>query len=192
MSTYTQDELQQQIADALGPVAQELSDLKASQEQAAIEARINELAETHDAEKAELQAMLDQAKAEAEASKLAHDELVAFLEEEAAKADAEAALDARREEVAAVVADIFDDKYIEENLDRWASMDAEAFEALSHDWTAAKSAKTEESEEKPDPLATTAMQAHADDTAGTVDLAAIRQALTRDRQGVRSVGATTR
>ena len=198
MSTYTQEELQAQIAEAVGPVAQELADLKASQEQAAIEARMNELAEQHEAEKADLQAQLDHATAEAEAAKRAHDELVAFLEEETAKAEALAVLDARRQEVKVVVAEIFsDEEYIETNLDRWASMDVEAFEAQVEDWKAAQAAMkvedTDKEEEKVDPLESTAMQASSDGAAdSSPDMTAIRRSLARNRRGVSQVGATTR
>lgn len=191
MSTYTQEELQAAVADAVGPIQSELDELKASQEQAAIEARITELAEQHEAEKAELQAQLDQATAEAETSKRAHDELVAFLEEEAAKAEAEAARSARREEIKDVVSAIFSEEYVEANIDRWASMDVEAFESLAADWKAVEAQKEEAEDQEKDPLATTAMQASTDG-APTPDLAAIRQGLARNRQGVRSVGASTR
>lgn len=191
MSTYTQDELQAAIADAMGPVQQELTDLKASQEQAAIEAQLNELAETHDAEKADLQTQLDQAKTEVEASKKTLDELVAYLDEEAATVKAEAALDARRTEVQLIVAEFFtDEEYIEKNLDRWASMDVEAFEDVTEDWKVAQAAKPVKGDVKPDPLVQTAMQASSNES--TVSIADARKALQRDRQSMRSVGASTR
>ncbi len=188
--TYTDEDLQA----LLGPVQEELATLKASQDQAAIEARIEELTTKHQDELAELQDKVDSAAAEAEASKNAHDELVAYLDEEGARAVAEAALVARRDEVKAAVAGTFSEEHIEENLDRWASLDAEVFEAMLIDWKAAATAAVavtpDEDKKDEKPIASSAMTASADDSHEPANMSDLRRNLLRDPSAVKSVGAT--
>lgn len=158
--TYTDED----VAAMLAPLREELAELKASQDQAAVEARFAAQETAHAEAIAELQLQLDQAKAEAAASQQLHDDLVAYLEEEGAKAEAEAALAARREEVKAAVADIFDADHIEANLDRWASLEADTFDALVADWTAIRGAKADSKAEAETPISSTAMETAAQNT----------------------------
>lgn len=135
-TTYTQEDLDSAVAEAVatatGPLAEELADLKAAASEEQINTRIAEV-------RAELQAQVDQATAEsttaaAEAAqaKEAHDNLVTYLE--ALKAEAEAQEEQARvkterldkiKEVAS-----FKDEYVEANAERWAAMDEDAFSAM--------------------------------------------------------------
>lgn len=186
--TYTEDELQAEIAG----LRNELDEIKASQEQAAIEARITELTESHEAQVAELQAQLDTATAAAEATKQQYEELVAFLDQEAAAAAAEEALKARREEIKTLVSDYFNEEHIEANLDRWASLDVDVLDALVEDWKAAAAAAAkpavDEEEGGPD-LTSSAMQAGLDQDSSQQDVADIRRSLHRQRHAIRTVGS---
>lgn len=193
VSTYTQDELEAQISAAVASVQTQLDELLASQEQAAIEAKFAETTEAHESEVAEIQGKLDQAMADVEAANAAHEELVSFLESTQAEIDEKAALDTRRDEVASLVEDTFSKEYVEENIDRWASLEAEAFEAMLTDWKAA-AAKTPESANagstKTAPVST-AMQNGSDHSEQLKDVAGIRRSLQMDRNSVRAIGAST-
>jgi hypothetical protein len=196
MSTFTEEQVQQEIARATASIQAQLDEIVASQSQAAIDARFAEQAEAHEAEKAELMAQVDAAVAAAEAAQKAHDELVAFLAEEQQAAEAAAAYEARKAEVAEMIGDRFSAEYVEANIDRWASLDASAFEAQVADWEAtavalqeALKAAEKPATEKSEPV--TAMTAGAETGEGGPDVASIRKDLGRNRQAVRSVGTRT-
>lgn len=196
MSTFTEEQVQHEVAKATASIQAQLDEIMASQSQAAIDARFAELAETHAVEKAELLAQVDAAVAAAESAQKAHDELVAFLAEEQEQAEATAAFEARKAEVAETVGSRFSAEYVEANVDRWASLDAAAFEAQVADWEATavaiqEAAKVAEKSttEKSEPV--TAMTAGAEDVEGGPDVASIRKDLGRNRQAVRSVGTRT-
>lgn len=186
--TYTDEELQAILA----PVQDELAELKASQDQAAIDARVEALEVKHQEALAELQDKVDSAAAEATASKQGYDELVSYLDEEGARATAEAALVARRDEVTAAAAGTFSDEHIEESLDRWASIDAEVFEAMLVDWKAVAAAAVapKDDKSKDEPIASSAMTAGADGSHEPTNISDVRRNLLRDPRAVKSVGAT--
>ncbi len=190
MSTHTEEELQSAVANAIKDVSDELTTLKASQEQAAIEDRINELVTSHETEKAELQSQVDTATAATEAATRQHDDLVAYLTEEGERQEAEEALATRKEEVAASVADTFSDEYVAENLDRWAALEAEAFEAMLSDWKAASATKPATEGDTKEPLVSNALTASADSSEGEPTVSDIRRSLHRNRHAFRNTRAT--
>lgn len=198
LSTFTEEQVQVKIAEATASLQAQLDEIKASQDQAAIDARFAEQAEAHQAEKAELQAQIDAATAAAEAAQKAHDDLVAFLAGEQEKADQAAAFEARKAEVAEAIGDRFSKDYVDANIDRWAQLDAEVFEAMVADWEAAaaaqleaaKAAEKNASKGKTEPV-TAMTAAAAGDADGAPDVAQVRKDLARNRSAVRSVGART-
>jgi DNA repair exonuclease SbcCD ATPase subunit len=189
VTTYTKEELDSAVAEAVAPLRDELEALKASQDEAAIEARINEMTEAHEAQVAEIQGQLDTAKAELEAAVAKYDELIAMIEQSEKDREAAEALEARRVEVKAAVADTFNEEYVEANLDRWASLDAEAFEAILADWKAAAKAMATDKDGK-ETLVSTAMEIGSGDGDEGPSVSDIRRGLHRNRNEVRRVGAT--
>lgn len=191
VSTYTQDELEAQVSAAVTPIQVKLDELLASQEQAAIEAKLAEVTKTHESEVAEIQGKLDQAMADVEAGKTLHEGLVSFLETEQARIDAESTLKIRREEVASLVEGMFSKEYVEKNLDRWASMEADTFEDTVGDWKAAAvSNDSDTTNTKNSTPVSTAMQNSADQ-AKSKSISDIRRELQMNRNSVRAVGAST-
>jgi chromosome segregation ATPase len=171
-------------------VKSELEELKASQEQAAIEARIDELKSEHETALADLQAQLDTAQASLDAKTAQYDELVAFLQEEADRAEAEKQMEARRGEVAERVSEIFsDEEYIAANLDRWVAMSDEALEQNLSDAKAAQQAISSAGSERK-PLESSAMQAGLEETAGDKDLSSLRAEVfsPETRRAIRTIG----
>jgi len=195
MSEYTEEQVQARVAEAIAPIQAKLDEVVASQDQASNDARIAELVEAHEAAVAELQAEVDAATAAAGSASKAYEDLVAYLTEEQEKADASAAFEVRKTEVAEVIGDRFSDEYVEANVSRWASLEAEAFEALIADWEAASvaskaAAKAKSATSASAPVtAMTAGAASNDDEAQ--DVASIRKGLQLNRQAVRAVGART-
>lgn len=166
----------------------ELEALKTSQEQAAVETRINEMTESHKVALSELQAQLDTTTAALDASKAQYDELVAFLNGEAERAEIERTLEARREEVRALAAEIFSDAdYIETRLDEWASLSAEDLEARFADFKVAAKASLGGQQKKE--IVSTAMKAGLDSDSED-DLGSVRRDLLspKNRRAIASVG----
>lgn len=170
-TTYTEADVQQKIADAVAPIQAELDALKAAADADEVQAKIDEIKAAADAEIAELQLKLDTAVLDAQAATEKHDALVAWLEKEAADAAEAAEIAERTEARLAQVQDVasFPAEYLEENAERWASMDEEAFVAVLADYAAASSTKeveveTEETVEDGEAaLADTAMKASRED-----------------------------
>lgn len=138
--TYSDEEVQALVtagvAEATKELSKELEDLKATQTVSEWEAKIALTKEEHDAAVAELQAQLDKAVLEAEASKKANEDLTAYLEGEREREEREAAVEARKEERVKAVADAasFPEEYVTANTERWAAMDDESFESLLADY----------------------------------------------------------
>lgn len=84
----------------------------------------------------DLQAKLDTAVLETEAAKTERQELVAFLESENAKTEREAELSKLRDERTAQVAAVatFPEEYLAANVERWAQMSDDDFEAALADY----------------------------------------------------------
>lgn len=172
VTTITQEDLDNAVKAATAPLQQELDELrnfKAEVESTDAVRALQEQVEAKEAEKADLQQKLDAANVEINETKSQHDDLVAWLNAEASKAEQEAAIAALRDERSQKVREleIFDETYIEENAQRFAEMDEEAFEAALVDWkTAKEAAKASKGKtgETPDPTKTqTAFTATRDD-----------------------------
>lgn len=136
---------------------EELDKIKNSEEAAAIEARIAEATEAAKAEVAEMQAKLDEAVLMAEAATREKDEVLTWLEDEDKKAKEAAELAARKDERTQKIAEVasFPEDYVAENVDRWAALDDEAFEALLQDYkTVAEKASSKKPEDKQIPTQT--------------------------------------
>jgi len=193
VSTYTQDDIDNAVAAATAEIRAELETLKQEQGIAEVEARLSDMTEAHEAKVAELQAQIDTAEANAEAVKTERDELVSYLDEVKTQAEAEQALAARREEVKEAVASLFSEEHIEANLDRWAALEAEAFESALADWTASaakavKAAGEETGATEKTAAAATAMTQNSD--GGGRSVADIRRSLHSRGNVVRDVGAS--
>jgi hypothetical protein len=145
MNTYTEDELTSAVKEALAPVQAELDTLRNSLAEGEVEERISAARAEVEAQIAELQASLDAAEIRATEAERTRDEIVAWLDAEAAAVEEAAALEARKEERKSVVsaASLFSEAHIEANLDRWVAMDDETFGQLVEGWkelsTAARS-----------------------------------------------------
>lgn len=190
VTTYTEDDLKQAVADAVAPIQARLDALTEEQGQAEFESRLAEMTEAHEAKVAELQSEIDTAKAAAEAAEGQYAELVGLIEEaKAAEAEAEA-LATRKEEIKEAVASLFSEDHVEANLDRWAALEVEAFESSLDDWTAAAAAvKASAAKVGETAPAATAMQKTAE-VEGERTIAQIRQDLQTRGNVVRTVGAS--
>lgn len=159
--TFTQDELDAAVAEAVKGIQAELETIKAQATQSEVEAR---LAEAEDSVK-ELQSQLDAAVLETQAAKQEKEELLSWLESEKQAAEAAAELAARRDERLAKVAEVasFPEEYMQANADRWAGMPDDDFEAAINDWKTI-GAKKESGDSTTPPPRQTAMVASRDDS----------------------------
>ena len=164
--TYTEDEFQAAVADAIAPIQVELDALNAAADADAVESKIAEIKAGVDDQVAELEKKLDTAVLEAQAATEERDAVVAWLEAEATSAVEAAEIAARRDERLSRVKEVasFPEDRLEANAERWASMDDETFEALLADYAAVSTAKTNEEgegkgSESDEALVTTAMKA---------------------------------
>lgn len=157
MTTYSQEQVEAMIAEAVAPLQDELSNYKAKADAEAVEAQIQTAREQFETEVAEIRAQLDAKVLETEAAEAKYNELVAMLEE-AAEAEAKAAeraerMDARLAKIGEVAN--FPEEYVAANADRWADMSDEAFESLLEDYTAvamSKGKKKKDDDKKDDEI----------------------------------------
>jgi hypothetical protein len=156
MSTYTKEDLDKAVAEALAPLQKELDDMKQVQAQSETANAIEDLKAEHAvaltaAEESikDLQSKLDAAVLEAQSSKEESTQLVAYLEgivaEETEKAEKEQIKAERLEKLKSSVS--FPDEYLEANADRFAAMSQEDFDAALADWLVVAPAKEQESTE---------------------------------------------
>jgi hypothetical protein len=141
VTTYSQEQLdaavQEAVTKATAPLQTQLAELQGQtaeqQQQAAVDQAVAEKV----AELAELQTKLDAATLEAATEKKAREDLEAFLEnakaEATAKAEADARKDARIEEVKAAEL-AFSDEWLDANADRLAAMSDEDWTAQLDSW----------------------------------------------------------
>lgn len=147
--TYEEDEVQalvsSSIAEAVAPLQAELDTLKAGDAEAAMRAKIDEVATTKDAEIAELNAKLDAAVIEATTAKAERDEITGWLQAESDRVVAEAEATARRSDRIAKVAEVikFPEDHVEARADGWAAQDDEQFEATLADYRVLAASKTD-------------------------------------------------
>ena len=163
--TYTEDEMTalitSKVADATKDLQAKLEAFESQVSESEVQAKIDEAKAEGEAKAAELQTELDTA---AIALKTAEDELTAlktYLDEEKAKADEAAqiaAVSEERKNAVAEVASFRDDYVTEERIARWAKMGEEEFAALLEDYKAASAKKPPAPAPKKIP-ATTAMVA---------------------------------
>lgn len=138
--TYTEDELaaaiSKAVAEATSPLQTKLTELENSQQQSEMDKALAAAKAEAQATIDDLQAKLDAAVIEATAAKQAKEELDAFWADAIAKAEQEKAMDERREDRLAKVKEFggFDEKYIEENADRFVAMSDEDFDARLEEW----------------------------------------------------------
>lgn len=136
VSTYSEEDLQAKVAEAVSKATKDLNDelaaIKAGQEQTEIDAKIAEATAERDTQIADLQGQLDRAVVEAAEAKKAKEDLEAFLQSEveaAANAElASARKDDRLTKIREVAAHI-PEEYLSEHGDRFAAMSDEDFEA---------------------------------------------------------------
>lgn len=136
MNTYTEDELTSAVKEALAPVQAELDTLRNSLAEGEVEERISAARAEVEAQVTELQASLDAAEIRATEAERSRDEIVAWLDAEAAAIAEAAELEARKADRKATVSEagLFSDTHIEANLDRWVAMDDETFAQLVEGW----------------------------------------------------------
>ncbi len=149
--TYSDEETQALVAAAVAKATTdlqtELDAFKAGEESAQMQAQIqtikDDLQAQIDAAKTdaetqinEMTAKLDAAVLEAEQAKTERDEITTWLDNEAARVIEEATQATLRAERIEKVAEVvtFPEDYVNERADRWASLDAEQFEALLADY----------------------------------------------------------
>lgn len=138
VSTFTQEELDAAVAEALTPLQEALKALKESQQESEIETRIAAAKLELETRITELQGELDSSVLKTSEAERQYVELVDFLASEQ-NAQAEAAEMALRKEARlSIVKEVasFPDEYVTANADRWSQLDDEGFEALVNDWKA--------------------------------------------------------
>lgn len=168
-TTYTQEDLdsaiEQAVAEATKPLSEELADIQAAASEEQIETRIAEVRAEASATEETLTAQVEEATAKAAEAQEAHDSLVALLEATKAEEDAQAELTRVKTERLDKIQEVatFEDEYVEANADRWAQMDEDAFSAMLEALGSVKSETSTEGEsESDDSLKATAMTASSD------------------------------
>jgi hypothetical protein len=145
MKTYTEEEFTAAVQEAVAPVKAE-ADAKVSELKAELEANKADAAKSEAEGKiVEMQADLDKAEVRVAEAQAKYDDLVAFLNAEAAAAEEQAHREARRESRRAAIqeASRLSEDIIESRLDRWVEMEDAAFEAMLEDWQSVATASAE-------------------------------------------------
>lgn len=160
MKTYTEDEFNAAVREAVAPFKAELDQLRTELAQDEIEAKIATAVAEAEEKVGQLQAELDKAELRASDAEKEKSDLIAFLESEA-RAVAEAAeletkKSARREAIKEVAS--FSDEYVDANIDRWVSMDEELFTAMLEDWKSVSTKEQEQASSEGDLVIETAMK----------------------------------
>lgn len=149
LDVSTQEDIDKAVSAAVAPLQAELEALrefKANVESTdAVNAAREELREQIEAAEktvAELRDQLDIVSKEAEQATAKYDEVLAWLDAEAAEAQRQAEIEALKEERTEAVKalELFTDEHIDKNSQRYAEMDEESFEAAMADWKAVKAA----------------------------------------------------
>ena len=166
MAEFTQEDLDAAVAAATKPLEDRISQMLTERGESEVEQRIAEAKAELESKITDLQAQLDTKVLEVEEARKASDDLSAYLQAVAAEQEQAAEIARLREERLATVREVasFPDEYVEANADRWASLPAEAFEALVNDWKAITPAKPETAATTLPPA--TAMVASRNDNSG--------------------------
>lgn len=162
MKTFTEEELNAAVAAAVAPIQAELDTAKEDKD---VDDRVSEIKAETDQAVADIQAQLDEAMVQKGAAEKALEDTKSYLEsvqaEEEAAAAHEAAVEARK--AAVVELALFGEEYVDSNIERWAALAEEDFEALMADWkTVAESAKSNSSEVTEEESSDTAMNSTRD------------------------------
>lgn len=148
METFTQEEVEAKISEAVTPLLAEIEGLKGSISQSEAETEIAAAVAEVEAAKKEIEDRLDAAVLDAENAKAELAAVIAFLESAVEEAAALAQYEADKAERIAAIKEstAFSDDYIAENIERWMKDSAEEFELRVADWsaTSVKPAATEE------------------------------------------------
>lgn len=179
--TFTQEELDAAVAEAVKNLQTELETFKVQASQSEVETRIAEAKAEADAQVKELQSQLDAAVLEAQKAKQDHSDLVTYLEAEKTAAETAAAQAARRDERLDKVKEVanFPDEYMTANAERWAAMGDEDFEAALADYKLSGTKKDEGTTQIP---SQTAMQAGREEASKSTS--ALREVFELHRLGV--------
>lgn len=142
------------VDEATAPLEAKLAEVESSEAQKEVDAKIANLEAEHAQAIDALKAELDTALVAASANEQKYEDVVAYLEAEKAAADEAAALAERKEARLAAVKEVasFDDEYVDANIDRWAGLSDEDFEALTASWDAVKATVKPAGEELPSNL----------------------------------------
>ena len=132
MKTYTEEEFNKAVADAVAPVKAELESLKSTLAEGEVEDRVAEAKAEADAKMAEAQAELDKAEAAKSVAEKALADTLAYLEQIEEDRKAEAALEELRGSRRAAIEELalYDAEFIDSKLDFWTSLSEDDFAAL--------------------------------------------------------------
>lgn len=144
--TYTEDELNSAVREAVAPIAAELDQMRAERSNGEVEERIAaakadadaqvaELQTQFDAQVAALQLQLDAAEILANETAAEKDAIVAYLTAEAQQAEMEATVASRTESRVAAVTAVasFTEEQVAKNTARWIAFSDEDFDAYIED-----------------------------------------------------------
>jgi hypothetical protein len=185
MADFTQEQLDaavaKAVAEATAPLQEKLAELTNASALEALEAAMAEAIAPFETAKTDLQSKLDIAEAAKTAAETTLSETLAFLKaEDEAKAAAEALTKVKDERLTELkAAQVVDDKYADDNIDRFAAMSAEDWELTL------SSLKAVRGDRKPIPT-TTAFKAsrEGDEGAGGAGKSNLRLIGQMKREGV--------
>lgn len=166
VSTFTQEELDAAVAEALTPLQEALKALKDSQQESEIDARIAAAKAELESRITDLQGELDSSVLKTTEAERQYQELVDFLANEQSAQEAAAQMAERKESRLSIVKEVasFPDEYLVANADRWSQLDDEGFEALVSDWKAISTARGTGSETTSLPKVTSMNASRSEDS----------------------------
>jgi chromosome segregation ATPase len=154
--TFTKEEVDAKVAEALAPLQAKLDELEAEKSESAIDAKVAEAKKEAEEQIAAVQKELDEAKIaqsaaeeQVAAAQKSLTDTIAYLEAEKEAAEAAEAIEAKKAERVESVKEAasFDEEYLTANAERWAKMDEELFTATLEEYKvlSAKAGKKTES-----------------------------------------------
>lgn len=187
VSTYTEEQVQAKLAEALAPLQAQLAELEKAQTAEQIAAQIAEATQPLSDKIAELETETDRLTSELNTVTAERDSLVsANTEREAAEKAAEERAARRDERVAKVLeVAVFTDEQVAERADRWADMEDASFETLLEDLKAHATPPEPGEERVPKPVLKAAEERKT--PAGSGLSTNMTTALGYRRQGIKTV-----
>lgn len=154
--TFTKEQVDAKLAEALAPLQAKLDELESEKNEAAVDEKIAEAQKAADEKVVAIQADLDAAKIaqaaaeqERDAAQKSLTDTLSYLESEKEAAEAAAEAESKKAERVEAVkeAAAFDDDYLQANAERWSKMDEELFTATLEEYKvlSAKAGKKTES-----------------------------------------------